>query len=93
MRFLISTLVAICAATSANACGFMGQPPCAPVAPIQPHFPTTIMPMGGGSYLVNTPGRMPTTIMPLGGGAYSINTPGQMPRNCLPLGGGMTSCM
>jgi hypothetical protein len=40
MRFLISTLVAICAATSANACGFMGQPPCAPVAPIQPHFPT-----------------------------------------------------
>jgi hypothetical protein len=85
MKTLLLAAAALFAATSADACGFIGQPPCMP-QPMAPPMPTTIMPFGRGA-IVNTPGQMPTTVQPFGQGVI-INTPGQMPRTCQPFGAG-----
>jgi hypothetical protein len=88
MRFVFA-LLAVCVTTAfAQACGFMGQPPCFPGAPISPPVPTMgpamIQPFGNGA-IINTPGQVPTTVQPFANG-YMINTPGRRPTNCQRFG-------
>jgi hypothetical protein len=86
MRFVFA-LLAVCVTTaSAQACGFMGQPPYYPAAPITP-APTMIQPFGNGA-IINTPDQLPTTVWPFTNG-YMINTPGKRPTNCQRFGAAM----
>jgi hypothetical protein len=83
-KTLYIAAVLVLEAGSANACGRIGQPPCAP----QP--PTTVTTFGNG-LIINPPGRPVTTVQPFGNSAI-INSTGQQTRICRPFGNNSVIC-
>jgi hypothetical protein len=85
MRKLLVAGALLLVSSAANACGFMGQPPCFP----QPMAPTTMQTSGNQTF-ITTPGRPPTTMQTFGNQTF-INTPGRPPVTCQTFGN-MTNC-
>jgi len=80
MKKIVLTAAMLLASSAANACGFIGQPPCFQ----QPAPPTTFQTFGNQT-MVTTPGQPMTTINRFGNQTM-INTPGQPMRTCQTFG-------
>jgi hypothetical protein len=92
MRKLPLAAAMLLAASTADACGLFGQPPCFQpnqfqlVAPSPPPYAgTTTMNTIGGTTFVNRPGYPTTTLNNIGGSTF-INTRGQPTRVCNHIG-------
>jgi hypothetical protein len=85
MKTLVIAAAALFAATSAEACGFIGQPPCNQFGGFQPPPPPTTFNTFGNTTTVMTPGQPMTTINRFGN-TSTINTPGQPMTTCTTFG-------